>query len=540
MKKLLLFFFILIFFKTFCQEDAWVYFKDKPNANYYLENPLQMLTQRAIDRRANQNISLNINDAPIHQSYINEVVAATGITVMAQSKWLNCLHIRGTQLAISALINFSFVNKIVFANTTISPLNSSRASHRKVEKTETLVDFNYGNAANQVQMLNGHLVHQQDYTGAGKIIAVLDSGFLNTNTIAPFQRIRNNNQILGTYNFVTKSNDVYSTGGHGTNVLSTIAGYVDNQLVGTSPDAQFYLYTTEDDTSENPVEESNWVEAAEKADSLGVDIITSSLGYFTYDNPNYSHTYADLIGNKAIASQGANIAFSKGIVVVVSAGNSGASSNPHIAVPSEATYALAVGAVNANRNRVSFSSIGPSFDGRIKPDVMAKGASTTIASTNGSIVTSSGTSFSCPLMAGMVACLWQAYPMATNVQIVEQIKKASNRFSNPDNNYGYGIPDFKMALDNFNQNLVEETNAWNGNSTFSVYPNPVTSDLNILFSEEFNNALFEIYNSLGQLILKKSNLLNASKIDLYNLKSGFYTYRFLHSKNTFSGKFVKN
>ena len=222
--------------------------------------------------------------------------------------------------------NNSFVEKIVFANKNIAQLGKSSVavSNNAINKTfETTVDFNYGSSANQISMLNGQILHQQNYTGAGKIMAILDSGFTNVNTVAPFARIRDNNQLLGGYNFVDRNTSFYGRHNHGTNVLSTIAGFVDNQLVGTAPDAQFYLYITEDIYSENPVEESYWVEAAEMADSLGVDVIHSSLGYFGYDNPNYSYLYSDMTGNKAFASKGANIAFSKGMIIVCSAGNEG-------------------------------------------------------------------------------------------------------------------------------------------------------------------------------------------------------------------------
>ena len=225
-----------------------------------------------------------------------------------------------------------------------------------------------------------------------------------------------------------------------------MGGYTEGQLVGTAPDAQYYLFVTEDVASENPVEESYWVEAAEEADRLGVDIITSSLGYFGYDNPSYSYTYSDLTGNSAFASRGANIAFSKGIIVVASAGNSGATSNPYIGVPAEATNVLAIGAVQANENYAAFSSIGPSFDGRVKPDVMAQGQNAVVATTAGSITTVSGTSFSGPIMAGMIASFWQAVPTLTNQQVVNLVKQSSDRFNLPTFQYGYGIPDFQLAL----------------------------------------------------------------------------------------------
>ena len=316
-----------------------------------------------------------------------------------------------------------------------------------------------------------------------------------------------------------------------------MGGFVNNQLIGTAPDAKYYLYITEDTGSENPVEESNWVEAAEMADYVGADIITSSLGYFDYDNPNYSYLYDDMTGNKAFASKGVNIAFSKGIVVVVSAGNSGGSADPHIGVPADATFALTVGAVRANRTKADFSSIGPSFDNRIKPDVMAQGEASIISSASGSITTANGTSFSCPIMAGMIASFWQAIPWATNAQVVQFVKQASDNYATPNANYGYGIPNFQTAL-----SLAVLLNVFQvlpSQNEFSFAPNPVSNELELKFSESYLNNYFEVYNNLGQLVLSKQNVKNNQNIDVSTLTSGLYFYKFSSSEITDSGKLLK-
>nr|MBP6001729.1 S8 family serine peptidase [Flavobacterium sp.] len=326
MKKTVLFLLFFISIPSFSQEDAWVYFTNKPNAQYFLDNPLQMLTSRALLRRSNQNIPLTLNDVPVHQPYIDQVDAIPGIVVMAKSKWLNCVHVRGALSDIQSLSSLSFVSSIYYANLSLNSRISTPVSESLFsKKLETEITYSYGNSANQIQMLNGHLLHQSDFVGTGKMIAVLDSGFLNANTILPLQNLYTNNLVLGGYNYVSGSADVYALDSHGTMVLSCMGGKVDGQLIGTAPNAQYYLFVTEDVVNENPVEESYWVEAAEEADRLGVDIITSSLGYFGYDNLNYSYSYSDMTGNKAFASKGANIAFSKGMIVVASAGNSGAS-----------------------------------------------------------------------------------------------------------------------------------------------------------------------------------------------------------------------
>jgi len=537
MKNLLIAILFLVSFASFSQEDAWVYFNDKPSAATYLSNPLTMLTQRALDRRSAQGIALDITDVPIEQTYVNQITAATGITVKAQSKWLNCLHIRGSVADVNALTSLPFVNHVHFADNALNGKSTTPKNNFPVNKQmEVQTNFNYGTSANQIQMLNGHLLHQQSFTGSGKIIAVLDSGFTGANTIVPFNRMFTNGLYLGGYNYVAGNTDVFSTHNHGTMTLSCMVGYVDGQLVGTAPDAQYYLFITEDVAAENPVEESYWVQAAEEADRLGADIISTSLGYYQYDNVNYSHSYSELTGNTAFASQGANIAFSKGMIVVASAGNSAGSPSPfnHVGVPAEATNVLAVGAVQSNEVYAGFSSIGPTFDGRIKPDVMAQGQNSVLSNTSGSIVTANGTSFSCPIMAGMIASFWQAVPSLTNQQVLDFVRQSADRYSNPNAQYGYGIPDFQLAL----------TNALLVNSKdkgqFAVYPNPTQNQLNIRFSETTSNANMTFFNNLGQTILVKENLTSNATIDLSGLNSGIYFYKIASENTNQTGKIIKN
>ena len=537
MKKLLLFT-LLVFNFGFSQEDAWVYFNDKPDAAYYLANPLQMLSQRALDRRTAQGIILDNTDVPIAQTYINQVTASTGITVMAKSKWLNALHVRGTQADIQLLTNLTFVNHIQFADASLNSRHSNMLQKTTViqpvnKQLEVLTDFNYGGSSNQIQMLNGHLLHQQNYTGQGKIVAIMDGGFPGVNTASPFQRLRDNNLILGGYNFPDRNTSIYTRNSHGTSVLSCMAGYVDNQLVGTAPDAQYYLFITEDANSENPVEESYWVEAAEMADSLGVDVINTSLGYFEYDNPDYSYSYSDMNGIKTFAARGADKAFSKGMICVTSAGNSGNSANPHIATPADAITTLTVGAVDLSENYVSFSSIGPSFDGRVKPDVCAKGYAATVSNSSGSIVNANGTSFSSPILAGMVTTFWSAVPNMTNAQIVQFVKESADIYANPTIYKGYGVPDFQLALTNaLSANNFE-------NDIILLYPNPVQDKVTIVFSDTNFSGNLILFNNIGQQVgFFEITETNAS-VNLENLASGLYFYQLKIANKTTQGKLLK-
>lgn len=535
MKKQLTLLFLLICTISFSQEDAWVYFNDKPDAQTFLNNPLSILSQRALDRRAAQGIPLDMMDAPIHQNYIDQVTAAPGISVMAKSKWLNALHIRGTQQAISALTALPFVTRVDFANKNLNTnKNSTPTVSGLFQKTFNVhADFPYGQSGTQIQMLNGHLLHQQNYTGNGKIIAVFDAGFPGVNTTAPFARIRNNNQIKGGYNFVLRSDNFYTGYQHGTQVLSNMAAYVENQLVGTAPDASYFLFVTEDYNSETPLEESLWVEAAEMADSLGVDVINSSLGYSQFTNSAYNYTYQDMNGNTTFVTRGANIAFTRGMIVVCSAGNEGAKPWKYITAPADGPNVLTIGSVNASEVRSSFSSQGPSSDGRVKPDVMAMGAGSVVTTETGELGFNNGTSFSSPTLAGLVACLWQALPNKTNAQLIQLIKESADRYTNPDDFYGYGIPDFQLAVTNALSTASFERNG------FTLYPNPVGAVLTISAPQQ-NEATVVFYNSLGQEVIRKPlSGLQETTVSLENLKTGVYLYTIVSGEATFSGKIIK-
>lgn len=525
---------LLLSITVFSQQEAWVYFNAKPNAQLFFNNPLTELSQKALDRRTNQNIALDFTDAPVEISFIDQIKASTGITVMAQSKWLNALHIRGTETNINALKSLSFVQKVDFADKTLNTTAKKVSETRTIQtlnKLETAIDYAYGNSASQIQMLNGQLLHQQNFTGEGKIIAVLDAGFPGVNTAQPFENLRNNNRILGGYDFTTRNTNFYTGGSHGTLVLSTMGGYKENALIGTAPNASYYLFITEIDALENPLEESLWVEAAERADALGADIITSSLGYFgERDEARYNHTYSDMNGTTNFISIGAEIAFSKGMIVLASAGNEGAKAEPHIGSPADAISVLAIGSVTASKVKSPFSSIGPSYDGRIKPDIMAQGTASVIANVNGTIGTSNGTSFSCPIMAGMVACLWQAFPSKTSKEIRQMILESSSQYTTPDNNYGYGIPNFGSTLG------VENFQAA---TSFSVFPNPAKTDISFSFSEQNSKASIVIYSVLGQKLIETEITNENPTVSVQPLKSGLYFYTFEAEGLHKTGKIIK-
>jgi serine protease AprX len=541
MKKLLLLFAFLISSQFFAQEDAWVYLKDKPNSETYLATPLTMLSQRALDRRARQNIEVDVIDVPIDDAYYSQIESASGITVKAKSKWLNAIHVIGQQEDINNLIsNFSFIESIEFANDGLNAKgkltkHSAQSNHQN-KFTEMKAEYNYGVAENQITMLNGDFLHKEGYTGSGMLIAVIDAGFPNVDILPAFQRLRDNNQILGGYDFVNRSESFFTGHNHGTNVLSDIAGYLDGVFIGTAPDASFYLFRTEDADNEVPLEESLWVEAAERADSLGVDVINTSLGYTTFDNSNYNYSYEDMDGRTTFISRGAEIGASRGMILVNAAGNSGSSSWKYMGAPADAASVFSIGAVNASENIASFSSFGPTADNRIKPDVLAQGQNVyVIDHLTGTPTLSNGTSFSSPVMTGVVACFWQATPELTSTQVMQRIRESADRYTNPDEQYGYGIPDFKTAYE-----AVLSVDKQNFISTTSIYPNPVSASFTLKMSKnDLKGIHVKIYNLLGKTVYEEGNL-KSSVLNVSVLNSGIYILKITSGKSQKTIKLVKN
>jgi serine protease AprX len=533
MKKLLLFILLFSISFAFSQEAAWVYFTDKPNQATFLANPLTMLTQRSLDRRSKQGIALDTKDVPVSLSYINSLDNTAGITVMAKSKWLNAVYILGSQTAIQALkTTYSFISSIDFATNNLTSFRSDKAKTKKPSKFEKEnTNFNYGTSATQITMLHGDYLHQQNFTGTGMIIAVLDAGFPGVNTFSAFSRLRTNNQILGGYDFVGRSTNFYTGSWHGAAVLSTMGGFVDGSLVGTAPDAKYYLFITEDNNNETPLEESLWVEAAERADSLGVDVINTSLGYTTFDPSYDDYSYTDMDGNTTFISRGAEIAFSRGMILVNAAGNEGGSPWHYISAPADAPSVLSIGAVDASQNTASFTSFGPTSDGRTKPDVSAMGVSSVLINSVGNVSVASGTSFASPITAGLVACLWQAHPNATNAQITQAIKNTGSLLSSPSTQLGFGIPNFQTAFTTLaisDENLIQNV---------AIYPNPVKSELfiNTPSAGSFN---IKIYDILGNLVFQKNDITKRS-INLKSLRKGVYVLVVQSQKQQKTFKLIK-
>ncbi len=533
-KRLLLLFLVFACKSVFAQDqDAWVYFTDKENVQSSIANPISILTQRALDRKERHNIIIDERDVPVNESYIAQIKSATGITVFAKSKWFNCVHVRGTQTDIEDLLNLSFVSNIEFADKSLNGSSESIELQDKFLIENTTVNFDYGSATNQVDMINADALHQADYTGEGMLVAVMDSGFTNVDTMGAFQRLRDNNDLsAASYDFVDRNNNVFAFTGnsHGTRVLSDMAGFIENEFVGTAPDATYVLFRTEDVSSETPVEESYWVEAAERADSLGVDVINTSLGYRVYTNPNYTHTPEDLDGETAFITRGSNMAFDKGMLLITSAGNSGANG---VGAPADSPKVFSIGAVDAAGDYASFSSQGSTNQPTQKPDVVAQGSGSVVIDENNNIVSNNGTSFSSPILAGAITSLWQAIPDRTNSELKEFVRATGSQFSSPDNFLGYGIPDFGEALGDA-LSLEEEEN-----QEFRIFPNPVQDELKIRFPFQVEQASILVYDILGKLVLETSMSAEKRKLDVSALSNGMYMLKLESTKANNTFKLIK-
>ncbi|SDS70772.1 Por secretion system C-terminal sorting domain-containing protein [Formosa sp. Hel1_31_208] len=535
MKKILLLCIGLLPFGALAQQDAWVYFNAKENVQASIDNPSLILTQQAIDRKNAYGIVIDARDVPVNEAYITLLKApATGITVLAKSKWFNAVYVQGSTDDINALVNdFDFVETVVFADDNLNPPTRLEAIEDKFAVENTTVVFNYGNTLNQIEMINADALHLQDYTGEGIIIAVLDSGFTNVDDMGAFQRLRDNGDLLGGYDFVDRVEDVYAFEGndHGTRVLSNMAGFVPDQFVGTAPDASYYLFRTEDVATETPVEEAYWVEAAERSDSLGVHIINSSLGYKTYQNPNYSYMDTDLDGQTAFITRGANIANEKGIIVVTSAGNSGVNG---VGAPADAPGAMSIGAVDADGIYVSFSSQGSAIQPTQKPDVVARGGATFVINSSNDIVNNNGTSFSSPIMAGGIASLWQALPNSNHEEIKQFVRMSASQFTAPDFFLGYGIPDLQVALD-IALSLQEEEFF-----EFKVFPNPANDILNIQVPSANQQTTLKIYDILGKTVLEQTIIESSQQLDISFVAPGLYVMSFESGTASKTFKLIKS
>lgn len=418
---------------------------DKRGTKYSLRKPEKFLSERAIQRRNRQGLALDSTDLPLSEKYLKEI-EKTGAKIVGHSKWLNTVLVNNCdEQRLAAIRNMSCIKKVEQvwqAPDTLYPQRKRESLAKAITpKTDSQAPY-YGKGETQIDLLNGKPLHDEGFKGQGMIIAIVDGGYMNADSIA----LLDNVNILGSRNFAaTHQESIFKEVDHGTMVLSCIGMNRQGQFVGTAPEAQFWLLRSEVDDYEQVVEEDYWVAAVEFADSIGADIISSSLGYQNFETKIGDHRYRDQDGLTATNSRAASMIARKGMVLCNSAGNFGRGSWKKINCPADAHDILAVGAVYENRVNTEFSSIGPSHDGRVKPDVMSMGGKSVVVDGEGLITTANGTSFSTPILSGMVACLWQAHPTMTALEIINLVKSSGDRFDCPDNIFGNGIPDFGKA-----------------------------------------------------------------------------------------------
>ena len=417
--------------------------KDLQHTPFSVNRPEQFLSARSIERRKRQGLPVDVTDLPIAPAYLDSV-SRTGIEIVGQSKWNNTLLVKiHKEKELNKLNSLSFITKkLKVFSSPDSITERKRSSFRKELNSWESVPIHYGAAAEQLKSLGGQRIHERGFYGNGMMIAVFDGGFMNVDRIPALNGVK----LAGLKDFVVpKSNNIFEEMEHGTMVLSTMAANAPNLYVGVAPEAQYVLVRCEDERTESLAEEDYWASAAEYADSLGVDVINSSLGYHDFDDVKTNHLYWEQDGETALISHTASMCADKGIICVNSAGNDGMGVWKKINFPADAKNILTVGSINEQGKNAAFSAVGPTADGRIKPDVMAYGSPTSVITGRGSIINDNGTSFSSPLIAGMTACLWQALPHKTAKQIIKLVKMAGNNQQHPDNIYGYGVPDFWKA-----------------------------------------------------------------------------------------------
>lgn len=508
-----------------------VFFKDKAGTSYSVSAPSQFLSEKAIVRRAKQGIMITEEDFPVNAAYINQV-KATGAKTYFSSRWMNCVLVETSAAIIEQVRLLPTVSRIEF----VAP--NKKLSSARVKKERNIKETAIAAATiSQLQQIGLTEMQADGYRGEGIHIAVFDSGFPGVNTASAFQHIFQEGRLIDSYDFIAQSGNVFKYDEHGTEVLSVIGAYSENTFTGGAYKASFHLYVTEDVGSEYRVEEYNWLFAAERADSAGVDVINSSLGYNTFDDASMDYTQAQLDGKTAVISRAATNAIARGIVVVCSAGNEASNSWQKVTPPADANGILAIGAVTSTGLRSSFSSIGPTADNRIKPDVMAMGSGTSVVRPGGTVSTESGTSVASPLVASLVAGVLQAHPGVTVQDVYRAIVRSASQSTRPDNRYGYGIPDYSGVNEYFAIADYEKE--------ITIYPNPVTNSLvSIAIKHPSNEAIqVMIYNAQGKLVMSTSTVIdwlnNPVRYDLSSLGPGVYIVKVLAGEHMKTMRLVK-
>lgn len=506
---------------------VWIIFKDKgPDTINLKNNPQLYLSQRAIQRRAKFKAPNNIVDYfdyPVYANYISQI-KSLGVSIRYKSKWLNSVSAFVTPQQITQISSLPFVKRIdaLQQYQTIKKFEPEEITQVAYKVKNNQID--YGASLTQNEIMKVPYAHNIGLSGKGIMIGMFDAGFTNLS-----HPVFKNMNIAATWDFVNGDADVQDgsdagSGSHGTATLSCIGGYALGNLIGPAYNATYVLAKTENTESETPLEEDNWIAAIEWADSIGIDIASTSLGYIEYDLPYTSYNWQNMDGKTSKITQVADIAFTRGIIVLNSAGNEGDSDlHNTLGMPADGFNVIAVGAVTKTGARTSFSSVGPSADGRIKPDIMAMGQNVVVASATGtSYYGSSGTSFSCPLAAGATALLLEGNPYINPFVIKDILKTTASNASTPNNKYGWGILNLQKAIDKIKVNIDHiPDNFTIDDSYINIYSNFESYDGKILAylfykvndNTKIDSVKFNKY--YGNIYLAQINKENVEKITYY-------------------------
>jgi hypothetical protein len=531
-------------------------FRHKEATTYTLNNPSTFLSVSCIERRNRFNIAIDSSDLPIPHAYLDSIRLSGNVEIINTSKWLNQVLIKTNDAAaLEKIRTFPFVkNDFAIAQKAIKSKESGRLNIGRPIKKENAIaptvsatSLNYGYAGPQITLHEGEFLHNKGFQGAGIKIAVFDAGFYKYQNITAFDSLRINNRILDTWDFVQQNGSVNEDDAHGMWCLSILAANIPGTFVGSAPEASYYLYRTEDVATEFPIEEQNWAAAAEQADSLGVDIITSSLGYNQFDDSVFNHTYSDMNGQTTMITRASTYAINKGIIITNSAGNEGARKWKYIVAPADGTDVLTVGAINILKKVAAFSSYGPSSDGRVKPDVTSVGWNTFLISSTGEVGRGNGTSFSNPNIAGLTACLWQAFPTLSNKEIINAVRQSSDHYTNPDDRIGYGIPNMHKAytiLEGLQRS--KDLKRILKNDRLKIFPNPISNQFNIFYKSDLTGKVnFQLIDLSGRLIRTESFELMKDSYQLFlidnlsGLSAGEYILRYNDGVNSGNIKLLK-
>ncbi|GMV78588.1 MAG: hypothetical protein AMXMBFR79_17190, partial [Chitinophagaceae bacterium] len=456
--------------------------KNKATNPYSLSNPSAFLSQNSLDRRTTYNINLDSTDLPITPRYIDSIRLSGNVIILNKSKWLNQVAIKTTDAtAINKILTLPFVANISTVAAKPSNNNSIKPNIEKdlkeiisqenmvQQKNQSVSNFyDYGLTTNEAKLHNVQFLHNIGMRGQNMLLAIIDAGFYRYTSLSSFDSMNLNNRVKDSWDFVSNHASVVEDDSHGMSCLSTIVGNIPGNFIGNAPETNVLLYRSEEAATEYPIEEFNWVCAAERADSAGATIITTSLGYSTFDDATFNYTYSQMNGRTTIAAKGGVFAHRKGMLLFTAMGNEGGSSWKYLSTPADIDSTISVGAVNVQGIVSSFSSYGPSADGRVKPEASAVGWNAYVQSSNNTIMQGNGTSYACPKMAGMGVVLWQAFPEFKNYTIREAIIKSGSNYFNPNDRIGYGIPDMKKAFTILLEQYAKITNATNNNCNINI------------------------------------------------------------------------